>query len=153
MSRKRTKRKVYALIDTIRHAMVGAAITDTASLDKLRMLELSAIESFRIGKATREDWKALADLLNIATTMAESGIGPEVLPVCARAEEALGAAHARFKAGGSLGFDGPGLQAMRELAEYHDAQRTSVSRSVYEKAIKKTSARIRSAHASVKVCI
>ena len=34
MSRKKCRRKVWALIDPIAHAIAGAAITDTASLDK-----------------------------------------------------------------------------------------------------------------------
>jgi hypothetical protein len=68
-------------------------------------------------------------------------------------QEALGAAHDRFKAGQHLGFDGPGLQAVRDLAEFHDLQRSSVSRAEYERAIKKTADRIRSSHPSVKVVI
>lgn len=153
MSRKRCHRKVYRLVNPILHAISGAAITPSCDLDKLRLRELSAIESFRTGKATKDDWRALADMSNIAETMSRSGIGPEVLPVCEQVQEALSAAHARFKAGGRLGFDGPGLQAVRELAEFHDLQRTSVCRSEYEKAIKRTADRIRSMAADVKVCI
>lgn len=151
--RKRCRRKVYALVNPITMAIEGAAITDTAALDKLRMRELSALESFRTGKATRTDWMDLADCLNVAQTMGHMGIGPEVLPVCDRAQAALGEAHERFKAGKGLAFDGPGLAAMRELAEYHDLQRTSISRGEYERAIKKTGDRIRGAAPDVKVLI
>lgn len=153
MSRKRCIRKVYALVNPISMAIEGAAITDTARLDKLRMLELQALEAFRTGKATRDDWRSLADMLNVAQVMAEQGIGPEVLPACTAAEEALAAAHARFTAGRSLGFDGPGLQAMRELFAFHDLQRSSVSRSAYEAAITRTANRIRGASKDVKVLI
>ena len=79
MTRKKCRRKVWALIDPIAHAIAGAAITDTASLDKLRMLELSAIEAFAKGRATPDDWRALADMLNVCETMARDGIGPEAL--------------------------------------------------------------------------
>lgn len=151
--RKHTRRKVYQLVNPITHALAGAAITDTARLDKLRMLELQALEAFRTGKATRDDWRSLADMLNVAQVMAEQGIGPEVLPACEAAEEALQGAHARFTAGKSLGFDGPGLQAMRELFQFHDLQRSSVGRSRYEAAIKKTADRIRGASPEVKVLI
>ena len=153
MSRKHTRRKVYALTNPITLAIAGAAVTDTASLDRLRMLELTALESFRMGRATKSDWKALADVLNIAQTMAESGIGQEVLGVCARAQEALSETHDRFKRTGRLGFSGPELQALRELLEYHDLQRTSVSRSQYERSIKRTADRIRSAAPEVRVLI
>jgi hypothetical protein len=152
--RKRCHRKVYALVDPIRHAMEGAAITPDSRLDKLRLRELSAIEAFRTGAATRVDWMSIADMSNVAETMANSGVGrDEVLPVVYQVQEALGNAHTRFTAGGHLGFDGLGLQAARDLAEYHQLQRTSVSRSEYERAIKRTADRIRSAAADVKVML
>lgn len=153
MSRKHTRRKVYQRCNPILLAMQGAAITDTRDLNKLRMRELSAIESFRTGVATKDDWMAMADMLNICETLARDGVGPEALETCERAQASLGEAHRRFKEGGRLGLTGPELQALREAYEYHDLQRTSVSRSRYEQAILKTANRIRSAHPSVKVCI
>jgi hypothetical protein len=151
MSRKKRRRKVWALIDPIAHAIAGAAITDTASLDKLRMLELSAIEAFSKGHATADDWRALADMLNICETMAAMGIGPEALETCRQAQEALGHAHARHKAGRALLFTGPELNVLRDSFGYHDLQRSSISRSQYEQAITKTANRIKSAHPSLKV--
>lgn len=151
MSRKKCRRKVWALIDPIAHAIAGAAITDTASLDKLRMLELSAIEAFAKGRATSDDWRAIADLLNLCETLALDGIGPEALEPCTQAQEALGQAHARHKAGRPLLFTGPELQAVRDSFAFHDLQRTSISRSQYEQAIEKTPNRIRSAHPDLKV--
>lgn len=151
--RKRTKRKVYSLLNPIAHAIAGAAITDSASLDKLRMRELSAIESFRIGKAEKEDWMALADLSNICETLCDMGIGPEALEPCRKAQEALSEAHRRHTETGRLGVTGPELEALRQVYEWHDLQRLSISRSAYEKAIKRTADRIRSAHPSLKVCV
>lgn len=151
MSRKHCRRKHYPLVNPVGCAIAGAAITDTARLDKLRLLELSALEAFRTGQATPSDWRALADVANIAETMALDGIGPEVLEPCRLASEALGEAHARYKDRGKLGLSGPELQALRELHSYHDLQRSSISRGEYERAIKKTADRIRSAHPSVKV--
>lgn len=153
MSRKRCRRKVWALVNPIEHAISGAAITAKRDLDQLRMRELTALDCFTHGRATVDDWRALADMLNIAETLARDGVGPEVLEACARAEHALDEAHRRHKELGKLGFDGPGMQAMRDLAEYHDLQRTSIGRSDYERAIKKTADRIRSAPADVKVLI
>ena len=151
MTRKKCKRKVWALIDPVALAIAGAAITDTASLDKLRMLELSAIEAFARGRATPDDWRAIADMLNICETMARDGIGPEALPSCMLAQIALGEAHSRFKEGRPLLFKGPELNAVRDAFAYHDLQRTSISRSQYEQAITKTANRIKSAHPSLKV--
>lgn len=145
MSRKRCVRRVYALVNPITHAISGAAVTQKSLLDKLRLAELTALESFRTGAATREDWKALADMLNLCETMASEGVGREALPACEAAQEALERTHDRFKATGRMGMDGPGLQALRELHEWHDAQRTSIARSEYERLIKLTAARIRNA--------
>ena len=154
MSRKHCRRKHYVLLNPLEHVLSGIAVTPEDRLDKLRLAELSAIESFAKGKATRSDWMAIADLVNVSETLANDGVGrDEVLPVTQKVQEALGAAHERHKAGGNLGFDGPGLQATRELAELHDLQRSSISRGEYERAIKKTADRIRSAHPSVKVVI
>lgn len=152
MSRKKCNRRVWRRVNPIEHAIQGVAVTDKARLDKLRLLELSALEAFRTGKAKPDDWRALADMNNVAQIMAEKmGIGPEVLPACEAAEQALGAAHQRYVGKGRLGFTGPELQALRDLAEFHDLQRTSISRSDYERAIKMTGDRIRSQHPDVKV--
>jgi hypothetical protein len=43
-----------------------------------------------------------------------------------------------------MGLSGVGINALREICAYHDAQRTSVSRSVYETMITKTANYIRS---------
>lgn len=40
-----------------------------------------------------------------------------------RAQAGLSDAHDRFKATGRMGLSGPAIQAMRDLAEYHDLQR------------------------------
>ena len=68
-----------------------------------------------------------------------------------QAQDALGHAHTRHKAGKPLLFTGPELQAVRNSYEFHDLQRQSVSRSQYEQAIEKTANRIRSAHPDLKV--
>ena len=152
MSRKRCRRRVYALVNPIAHAISGAAITPSADLDRLRLLELSAIESFAKGQATREDWKALADLVNLTEVMSiQFGIAPEAAHAAEEAQAALLRSYERAKEGKPLLMDGPGLVALRECYAWHDGQRSSVARSVYERAIKATSDRVRSAAPAVKV--
>lgn len=151
--KKHCRRKHFALSNPIALAIAGACVTDEGRLDKLRLLELSAIESFATGAATVDDWRTVADLTNLAQTMCEMGIGPEVLPAAQKVESVLGESHQRYVATGRMGTTGPGLHAMRDLQEWHHLQRTSVARSVYETAIQRTHNRIRSAHSSVKVCI
>jgi hypothetical protein len=97
MSRKRTRRKVYQLVNPITHAIAGACITDTAALDKIRLSELTSLEAFRTGHATKHDWRVLADMLNVSETLARDGIGPEAMGANLSAQEALGAVQDRSK--------------------------------------------------------
>ena len=136
--KKRCKRKHWHLIDPVAHAIAGAAITDQASLNKLRLRELSAIESMAKGAGTTEDWRHLVDMLNICEMMALQGIGPEALVACEIAQQSLAEAAKRYESIKRMGLSGEGIQAVREVYEYHDLQRTSISRSEYERMIEKT---------------
>jgi hypothetical protein len=143
--RKKCRRKVWATnIDTVGHAIAGAAISDGAALDKLRLCELSAIDAMTKGMGTTEDWRWLADVLNIAETMGKSGIGPEVLPYCEDAQKALLEAAERYQKTGKMGLSGQGIRAIKDVWEFHDIQRTSIARSEYEKMIRKTANYIKS---------
>ena len=143
--RKKCKRKVWSTsINPLAHAIAGAAVADNAALDKLRLCELSAIDAMTKGMGTPHDWRWLADVLNIAETMAKHGIGPEVLPYCEDAQKALLEAKERFDKTGKMGLSGTGIKAIKELWEYHDLQRTSVARSEYERMIQKTINHVRS---------
>jgi hypothetical protein len=142
--KKRTKRKVWNLIDPITHAIVGAAITHREKLDKLRMLEYSALEAITKGQGTVQDWRSLVDVLNLSEMMGRGGIGPEVLPICEKAQKALHEAALRFEKTKKLGLSGEGIQAIRDLIEFADLQQSSISRSEFEKYIKKTKDYIRS---------
>jgi hypothetical protein len=143
--RKRCKRKVWSTsINPIAHAISGAAVADSASLDKLRLCELSAIDAMVNGMGTTEDWRWLADVVNIAETMGKSGIGPEVLLYCEEVQTALLEAADRYQKTGKMGLSGVGISKVKDLWEYHDLQRTSIARSEYEKMIRKTANYIKS---------
>ena len=143
--RKKCKRRVWSTdINPIAHAISGASIADKASLDKLRMHELGAIDAMTKGKGTVEDWRWLADVMNIAETMGVNGIGPEVLPHCQLAQQALFEAAKRYETTGKMGLSGLGIKAIKDVWEYHDLQRTSIARSEYERMIQKTANYIKS---------
>ena len=142
--RKRTKRKMWNLIDPITHAIVGAAITHRDKLDKLRMLEYSALEAITKGQGTVADWRTLVDILNISEMMGKNGVGPEVLPICEKAQNSLHKAAMRYQETMRMGLDGEGIKACRDLIEYADLQQGSISRSEFERYIQKTKDHIRS---------
>lgn len=144
MSRKRCVRRVWKKIDTLSFVLEGIKPTSGAKLDKLRTLELSALEAFRMGQASIYDWQHLTDMMNVAENMAMNGVGAEVLPYCEEAGKHLVEAAKRYKKTQKLGFTGPAIQALRELYEYHDLQRTSVPLIDYEHFIKDTISRINS---------
>jgi len=105
MTRKHCKRKVWSTsINPIQHAIEGAAITSEALLNQLRARELAAVEAFRTGSATLQEWADIAGMLNICETMARGGIGPEALEACERAERELIAAGLRFEATRRMGY-------------------------------------------------
>ena len=123
---------------------MGAGITQPELLDKLRLRELAALEAMAKGLGTKVEWQELADMLNICEVMAMEGIGPEALPYCKEAQDALVEAARRYEATKRMGLSGPGIQALREVYEYHDLQRSSVARGLYEQMIVKTRQRINS---------
>jgi hypothetical protein len=88
-------------------------------------------------------------MMNISEVMAMEGIGPEALPYCKQAQDALEQAALRYQRTMSMGLSGTGINALREVFEYHDLQRRSIPRSVYEKMIMKTRHRIQSKAAEV----
>lgn len=142
--RKRTKRKIYALVNPLHHAMEGAGFVTDDQLNKLRLKELDAIDSFVNGSATIQNWHELCAMINLAELMAKQGIGPEVLEVCEDVQGHMIESAKRYERTGKMGITGPGLQALRDLYQYHDLQRQSVSRGEYEAAIRKLTNRIKS---------
>jgi hypothetical protein len=142
--RKTTKRKHWNLIDSVTHAIIGAAITQRDKLDKLRMLEYSALDSMTKGSGTVTDWRTLVDVLNLSEMMGKNGVGPEVLPICEKAQDSLHKAAMRYQETFRMGLDGQGIKAIRDLIEYADLQQSSIPRSEFERYIQKTKDHIRS---------
>jgi hypothetical protein len=126
------------LLDPIAHGIVGASYTPRHLLDKLRLTEYAALESITKGNGTIQDWRTLVDVLNLAEMMAKNGVGPEVLPVCQKAQESLHKAALRYQNTMQMGLDGVGIQAVRDLLEYADLQQGSITRAEFERYVQKT---------------
>lgn len=142
--RKRCKRKIWEKVNPIEFAITGAAITAEEKLDILRLGELSAIESMVKGNGAVSDWRALVDMMNIAETMASNGIGVEVLEICEIVQKEMEAAAHRYEKTRKMGLTDTGIRYVKELYQLHDLQRTSISRSEYERMLQKTCDYIRS---------
>ena len=149
--RKQCRRKIYKLVDPIAHAIAGASITTDDCLDEQKAKETAAIEAMRLGNATVYTWQELVDMNNVCQVMAKSGIGPEALVDCMLAEIELKQATKRFEATGRMLLTGVGLKAIKEVSEWHELQRKSISRSEYERMIEKTRNKIRSRSKDVTV--
>jgi hypothetical protein len=100
--------------------------------------------AFRSGSATKQDWNNINAVVRLAESMAAANIGPEVMVPAKIAEMHLLDAQDRFNRLGKMGSTALGLQSFQEIIEWHELQRTSVSRSVYEKHIKRVTDMIRS---------
>jgi len=149
--RKQTRRKIWdTTINPITHAIVGASITDDESLEILRKKENGSMEAFRNGAAKPSDWNSINAVVQLAESMAAANIGPEVMVHVKIAEMHLIDAHDRYKRIGKMGSTGPGLQSFQDIIEYHELQRTAVSRSVYEKHIKRVTDMIKSKSSKIK---
>lgn len=142
--RKQCRRKIWSKVNPIEHAIVGAAVTQDDLLDRLRLIELSAIESLVKGNGTVSDWRSIVDMMNIAETMASNGIGVEVLEICEIVQKEMEAAAHRYEKTRKMGLTGTGIRFVKELYQLHDLQRTSISRSEYERMLQKTCDYIRS---------
>ena len=147
--RKRTKRKHWALVNCITHAITGAAVTTRQELDVLLARELASLDIFTRGKATMSEWSDMVNVNNLTMTLAGMGVGREAMPDAHAAEEGLIDAARRFQETGRMGLTGPAIQALRDVIEWHDLQRSSIPRSQYEEAIRLTGARIKSGHATI----
>lgn len=149
MSRKKCRRKVWALVNPLAHAITGAAVTTRQELDKLLARELASLDTFTRGKATMREWSDMVNVNNLTMTLAGMGVGREAMPDAHAAEEGLIDAARRFQETGRMGLTGPAIQALRDVIEWHDLQRSSIPRSRYEEAIRLTGARIKSGHATI----
>ena len=144
MRKKRKYRPRPVLINPMQFVKEGLVVTPEDDLNQLRVRELAALEAFRTGVATLAHWQTVKAMLNLAETMARNGVGEEVLSVCMQAQDHLVESAGRFERIGKMGASGPALQCWRDLYEYHDLQRTSVTRAEYEKMIQRAADRERS---------
>lgn len=116
----------------------------------LRLRELSSLEALRSGRGELADLKDLADVLNMAETLASMGVGPEAKPSIDTAQEALLAIKKRVENWGKIQVLPSEVDALSDMQAWYDLQRQSVDRATLTKATNLCFNRIRGAHPSVK---
>lgn len=87
MSRKRTVRRVWRMVNPIAHAIQGAAITPRSELDKLLARELASLDDLTHGRGGLQQWNDMAHVVNLCESLALNGVGPEALEACSLAQE------------------------------------------------------------------
>jgi hypothetical protein len=149
--RKQTRRKVYALTCPITLAIEGASITDDSRLKQLSDNELKAIQDMTTGKGDLYTWQNLVDMNNLCQIMGRQGIGPECLVDTMLAEIELKAAAKRYEKTKKMGLTALGIKSIKQVHEWHDLQRKSISRGEYERMIQLTLNKIKSKSKDVQV--
>lgn len=143
MSRKKCKRKVWALLNPVEFVLDGLQVTPDYKLDQLHIRELAALEAMIKGHGDVQCWRDLKSVLNLCEGMALVGVGPEALPDCKVFQEELKAAARRFDDTRRMGLTATGIKAAREVIAWHDLQRRSITLAEYEKHIARVTNRIK----------
>ncbi len=93
--------------------------------DQMRDLGIAyriAYDLLRTGLGNEESWSTLACVLDIASALAESGMGAEHLPTIRDALDGMHRAKERAQRTGRWALDGDALNAVRNGLAIHDAQ-------------------------------
>ena len=131
------RRRIYQLVNPITMAIEGAAITPMDKINKLRIMELSAIDTFVSGTANDLMWHHIESMMLVSASMAQANIGPEALEACHRCRQALDAVRERHGRTGKWGVSATELQAFRDVYGYIDVQRQAIDRRTLETHIRK----------------
>lgn len=135
MSRKKTHRKVWLLINPLAHVLEGVKPLSADKLAQLQTRELSSLDALAHGRGGLREWQDMTAMLNLCEGMAHLFTGSEIMDACTAAQAELLAAAERYQRTQVMGLSASGLQALRHLFEWHDLQRTSVTLGEYEKEI------------------
>lgn len=133
--RKRTRRKVWECVNPIEHAMKKASISTNEALKPLRDIEREAIDRVATGRGDDACLYAIQSMINLAWLMAKNGVGVEVMEPSKAALVLLRETYTRSRTLGRVVCTGPAITAFREMFEWHDLQRSSISRGEYERFI------------------
>lgn len=106
--------------------LMGAQIANEPMTDadagELEIAVLTSLDAVTRGHGTTREWDSLARCINQSWTLANKGIGAEMIPLLIEAQEAMRRVAKRFRETGKVAFDGEGLQTVREAISTWGAQ-------------------------------
>jgi len=129
MSKNKKPAKKYVPKDCINPL---TAFAPAPKSEQLRIMAYfwSALESVQKGSnPSAVDWQALSDAINTVETLARTEKLPksETMVFVNKAVEAMVHAANRHKSGGSLRFDGAGLEAVRSVVSIYEQAMSQLS--------------------------
>lgn len=107
-------------------AMEHACLISEKRNDQYRLVELDAMASLRSGHFSHGQWNTLIAITNLSEVLAKAGIGVEVVEIAKQAEIALAQVRMRFKMTAEWKATPEEIDAVSELQQYHNLQRTSI---------------------------
>lgn len=124
---KPKKRKKAYKQRTVNPDAMRWAISGSYTLPREKQLELigyvdAAIDKFRTGTASREDWNSVANGMNIAEAFVFYEIGTNLMPQIQAALDALHAVALRMLSSGSSTLYAEELAAIREGRDMYEIQ-------------------------------
>ena len=144
-SHKPRKRYVPKRVDANAHGLALDRITvlDAEQRVKLNIAVIDALVAFRAGHGHRGHWLQLADALNVAEVVAETGIFDGDQPdAYAAAQAALAEVSLRYEHGGSWTLRGTELTAIDQALQCHEIQLDHISQGELHDAIQTVKRRV-----------
>jgi len=135
MTRKHTKRKVYALRDPISYAISGVRTfrSVTAAVD-VEIANHASMTALTQGTATKYDLQVLSNVVNMCIALGKQGFAEVHEDDFQEAKDAIVSIVARAKKLCRVVATGPEINALNWVMQVHDAQLGVVSVSEIERA-------------------
>lgn len=151
MGRTTKPRKAYRarpLADPVASAMAGACRLSAQDTDSQLKIARSALAGLGRGQHTAQHWRSLADVANMAESLAALGIGTgqQARDIVHTAQVTLAAIHARLQAG-QRALHAREIDALQWLISLHHTQLQACSYREFEAAFHGTRNRIAQARA------
>lgn len=108
--------------DPIRYMLRGNKPAEESAITKLKIGYHMAMVAVTQGRAGKAEWQEIANVLNVAITLAEMGYGDQYLPEIVKAQGAMVLIRERLKATGRITVKAEEMNAINEALELHDQQ-------------------------------